>query len=111
VVCLAGAVWGAEQRSLEGGARSALRDLTHGNCPSAASEASGASFAVRPRGEQRRGVGLQGRPPRPAPARRAACRDARCAACRDARSGAHRDARCAARHGARRTEPQSSTVA
>ena len=76
-VRLAGAVWGAEQRRLEGGARSALRLLTHGNCLSAASEANGASFAVRPRGEQRRAVGRQGRPPHPAPARCTACRDAR----------------------------------
>ena len=57
--------WGAEQRRLEGGARSALRGLTHGNCSSAVSEANAASFAVRPRGEQRRGVGPQGRPPHP----------------------------------------------
>jgi hypothetical protein len=56
----AGAMWGAEQRSLEGGARSALRGLTHGNCLSAESEANVASFTVRPQGEQRRDVSPQG---------------------------------------------------
>jgi hypothetical protein len=56
----AGAMWGAEQRSLEGGARSALRGLTHGNCSSAAAAGRVASFAVRPQGEQRRGVSPQG---------------------------------------------------
>jgi hypothetical protein len=73
----AGAMWGAEQRSLEGDARSALRGLTHGNCLSAVSEANVASFAVRPQYEQRREVGAQHRPPHLAPAPCTACRDAR----------------------------------
>jgi len=41
--------------------------LTRGDCPSGAREASAASFAARPRGEQRREVGARHRPPRPAP--------------------------------------------
>ena len=51
---------------------SALRKLTHGNCPSAAGAARVASFAVRPQVEQHRAVGPTGRPlqltPQPPPA-------------------------------------------
>ena len=51
----AGAMWGAEQRRLEGGARSAHPRLTHGKCLSAAGAARVASFAVRHQDEQHKG--------------------------------------------------------
>jgi len=70
------AVCGAEQRSLKGGARSALRYLTCRICLSAVSVANEASYAARPSCEQRRAVGAQHRPPQPARLRGTACRDA-----------------------------------
>ena len=44
-------------------AQRVLRDLTRGDCPSATTAGSEASFAARARREKRSGVGLQGRPP------------------------------------------------
>ncbi len=61
------AVWGGEERRLEGGARTrALRHLTHGVCSNAANEVSVVSYAVRPQAEHRSGVGAKRRPPQPA---------------------------------------------
>jgi len=55
---------GAEQRRPVVGARlRALRHLTHRDCLSAVSAANEASFAMRPRVEQRRGVAAPRRPP------------------------------------------------
>ena len=55
---------GAEQRRPVVGARlRALRHLTHRDCLSAVSAANEASFAMRPRVEQRRGVAASRRPP------------------------------------------------
>ena len=63
-----GAMSAAPSSAASGSARAArFVPLTRGDCPSAARAASGASFAARPRGEQRRAVGAQHRPPRPSP--------------------------------------------
>jgi hypothetical protein len=58
---------GAEERSTEGGARSAHRGLTHRVCLSGAPAGRAASYAMRPRCEHRREVGPQGRPPQHEP--------------------------------------------
>ena len=70
-----GAVGGGEQRRIEVGAHSALRDLTRRGCSSAVSTANGASSAARPRAEQRSAVGAQRRPPPSAPPPGTARRD------------------------------------
>ena len=63
-----GVLSAAPSSAASGSAREArFVPLTRGDCPSGAREASVASFAARPRGEQRREVGAQHRPPRPAP--------------------------------------------
>ncbi len=72
----AGDFCGDEKRSAGVGARSAPRDLTRRICPSAESEANGASYAARPRAEHRSAVGAQRRPPQHEPAPAAACREA-----------------------------------
>ena len=72
-----GDLWGAEQRSSEVGARSALREHARCGCPNGESEANAVSSAARPLREQRRGVGACPRPPRCEPPPDTACRDAR----------------------------------
>ena len=52
-----GRLFGGEERSAGVGARSALRELTRGICPSAAPERREASYAARPQGEHRNAVG------------------------------------------------------
>ena len=69
-------LWGDEKRRGEGGARSALRQLTRRNCPSEAGAARAASFATRPRTEHRSGVGAQRRPPQRERLPGTHCRDA-----------------------------------
>ena len=71
-----GDFWGDEQRSAGVGARSALRDLTRRDCPSETNAVSAASFAARPRREQRSGVGAKRRPPQHEPLAGAAGRAA-----------------------------------
>jgi len=62
----AGAMSAAPSSAASGSAREArFVLLTRGDCSSGAREASAASFAARPRGEQRREVGAQHRPPQP----------------------------------------------
>ena len=71
-----GDFWSAEERSLAGGARSALRCLTHRRCLNGESAANAVSSAMRPRGEHRSGVGAQRRPLQHEPAPGTACRAA-----------------------------------
>ena len=76
-----GAMSAAPSSAVSGSARAArFVLLTRGDCPSGASAARAASFAARPRREQRRVVGAQHRPsppsPRPAGRPRAAPRPA-----------------------------------
>ena len=73
----AGQRWGelcdGEERSVEVGARSALRDLTRRNCSTTASAASVGSFSARPRREHRSGPRAAGhRIPNPGAGRPAA---------------------------------------
>ncbi len=68
-VAAGGARWGrvrrrAEERRRRGGARSALRNLTHRHCLSGAREARAVSLAMRPGGEHRRSVGAFSARPR-----------------------------------------------
>jgi hypothetical protein len=68
-VAAGGARWGrvrrrAEERSRRGGARSALRKLTHRHCLNGESEANAVSLAMRPGGEHRRSVGAFSARPR-----------------------------------------------
>ena len=72
-----GDLWGAEERNLGVGARSALRHLTRRVCPSVESAANVASYATRPQGEHRKAVGAKRRPPHHEPLPGTACRDAR----------------------------------
>jgi len=59
------------------GARAARFAITSAaSCLNAVSAANEVSYAAPPRGEQRRGVGLQGRPPQSAATPGTACRDA-----------------------------------
>jgi hypothetical protein len=96
-VAAGGARWGrvrrrAEERSRRGGARSALRVLTHRHCLNGESEANAVSLAMRPGGEHRRSVGaFSARPRRCSPPPGTACRDAR------QRQGSSGDA-CQCRH-------------
>ena len=82
-VAAGGARWGrvqrrAEERRRRGGARSALRKLTHRHCLNGAREARAVSLAMRPGGEHRRSVGaFSARPRRCSPPPGTACRDAR----------------------------------
>ena len=55
-------MWGAEERRVGGGARSALRKLIRRMCSSAANAVSVASYTARPRPEHRKAVGAQRRP-------------------------------------------------
>ena len=68
-VAAGGARWGrvrrrAEERRRRGGARSALRNLTHRHCLNGAREARAVSLAMRPGGEHRRSVGAFSARPR-----------------------------------------------
>jgi hypothetical protein len=68
-VAAGGARWGrvrrrAEERRRRGGARSALRVLTHRHCLNGESEANAVSLAMRPGGEHRRSVGAFSARPR-----------------------------------------------
>ncbi len=74
----AGDLWGAEERSGRGGARSALRGLTHRACLNAAPKGRVVSCAMRPAREHRRAVrafsaGPFHHEPAPGPASRGAC--------------------------------------
>jgi hypothetical protein len=74
-----GAIWRlAEERSRRGGARSALRTLTHRACPNAAPAGRVVSCAMRPGGEYRR-LSARSAPDQAAyePPPGCACRDAR----------------------------------
>ena len=72
-----GDLWGAEEHSLGGGARTrALRRLTRRICLSAVSAANVASYATRPRGKHRKAVGAKRRPLHHEPLPGSACRDA-----------------------------------
>ena len=62
-----GDLCGGEKRRPGVGARSALRKLTRGSCPSAATEGRVASSAARPRAEHRSAVGAARRPPQHEP--------------------------------------------
>ena len=95
-----GDLWGGEQRRAEVGARTrAHRRLTRRVCPSAANEVSVASYAARPRTEQRSGVGAKRRPPHHEPPLGAACRDAQ-----DARRVGTEPATSSIRRGSREHE-------
>ena len=69
-----GDFWGDEQHRVEGGARSALRQLTRGGCLSAVNEVNVASSAARPRPEQRSAAFAQRRPPQHEPPPNTPCR-------------------------------------
>jgi hypothetical protein len=71
-----GDLCGGEKRRPGVGARSALRKLTRGSCPRAATAGRVASSAARPRAEHRSGVGAQRRPPHHEPLPGTARRDA-----------------------------------
>ena len=70
-------LWNAEERSVRGGARSALRNLTHRGCPNGGRAAHAVSSATRPLAEHRSGVGACHRPPQCEPTPGTACSDAR----------------------------------
>ena len=74
----AGDLWNAEERSVRGGARSALRNLTHRACLNAAPAGRVVSCAMRPTREHRRAVrafsaGPFHHEPAPGPTGRDAC--------------------------------------
>ena len=74
----AGDLWNAEERSVRGGARSALRNLTHRACLNAAPAGRVVSCAMRPAREHRRAVrafsaGPFHHEPAPGPTGRDAC--------------------------------------
>ena len=74
----AGDLWNAEERSVRGGARSALRKLSHRACPNAAPAGRVVSCAMRPAREHHRAVrafsaGPFHHEPAPGPASRDAC--------------------------------------
>jgi hypothetical protein len=71
-------LWGAEERSGRGGARSALRQHSHRTCPNEAPAGRVVSCAMRPCCEHRRAVcASSARPPHHEPPPAPACRDAR----------------------------------
>jgi hypothetical protein len=73
-----GDLWGAEERSGRGGARSALRQHSHRTCPNEAPAGRVVSCAMRPCREHRRAVcAFSARPPHHEPPPGPACRDAR----------------------------------
>ncbi len=64
----AGSLWGGEERRVEVGARSALRNLTCRICLNAATAGREVSYAARPRPEHRSEVAAKLRPPQREPA-------------------------------------------
>ena len=97
----AGDLWGAEQRSPEGGARSALRKHSRRGCSNGANAVRKVSSATHPPGEQRRAVGACHRPPQCESAPGPACRDAGPIGTTKAIEPRHRSCRC---------EPELGTV-
>jgi hypothetical protein len=83
-----GDLCGGEKRRPGVGARSALRKLTRGSCPSAATEGRVASSAARPRAEHRSAVGAARRPPQHEPLPGTARRDAPTEASRTSKTSA-----------------------
>ena len=71
-----GDLWGGEERRSWVGTRSALRNLTRRVCLNAANAVSVVSYATRPKGEHRSGVGAKRRPLHHEPLPGSACRDA-----------------------------------